>query len=113
MSEQVVQLTESSFEQKVLRSPQPVLVDFWAEWCMPCRFLAPVVESVAKEYASKVTVGKLNVDEHPAIAAQYGITGIPTLLLFKNGKVVESVVGVVPKEQIVKLINKHVLAAVA
>jgi len=112
MSEQVVHITDASFNAEVLKSTKPVLIDFWASWCMPCRFVAPVVESIAKEYSAHIKVGKVDVDENPATATQYGISGIPTLLLFKEGKVVDSVVGAVPKEQIVQMIKKHATAAV-
>ena len=109
MNEHVLQLTDASFNNDVLKSEQPVLVDFWAEWCMPCRFVGPVVEAVAKDYTGRIKVGKVNVDDNPNIASQYGINSIPTLMLFKGGKMVDSVVGAVPKEQIVKMINKHTL----
>ena len=92
MSKEVV-LTDSGFKQEVLASSTPVLVDFWAEWCAPCRALAPVVEKIAEANAGKIKVGKLNVDENPETAQQYGIQGIPTLLLFKGGQVVHQMVG--------------------
>jgi thioredoxin 1 len=111
MSELVLQLTDASFNTDVLKSEQPVLVDFWAEWCMPCRFVGPVVEAVAKDYSGQVKVGKVNVDDNPKTASQYGINSIPTLMLFKGGKMVDSVIGAVAKEQIVKMINKHTTTA--
>ena len=92
MSQEVV-LTDSNFKSEVLQSATPVLVDFWAEWCGPCRALAPVVEKIAAANAGKVKVGKLNVDENPESAQQYGIQGIPTLLIFKEGKVAHQIVG--------------------
>lgn len=88
-----VTVTDANFKQEVLSSQTPVLLDFWAEWCAPCRALAPVVEKIAEANAGKVKVGKLNVDENPEAAQQYGIQGIPTLLLFKGGKVVHQIVG--------------------
>ena len=113
MSELVSNVSESDFEKNVLQSSQPVLVDFWAEWCGPCRMLGPTVEAVAKEYASSATVVKLNVDESPAVAARYGVRGIPTLILFKDGQEAERVVGAVPKETISRLIDKHVAGEAA
>jgi len=107
MDQQVMHFEDSTFNSQVLQSTQPVLVDFWAEWCMPCRFVAPVVEAIAKEYAGKVKVGKLDVDANPETASRYGINSIPTLLVFKNGKVAGSVVGAVPKEKIQQLLNKN------
>ncbi|MBN2355843.1 thioredoxin [candidate division KSB1 bacterium] len=108
MSEHVQQFTDTNFTKEVLEAEQPVLVDFWAAWCMPCRFVAPVVESLATEYAGKVKVGKVDVDSNPAIAGNYGISSIPTLAIFKNGKVVDGVVGAAPKEHLQKLLDKHV-----
>lgn len=96
-------LTEANFEEEVLKSSIPVLVDFWATWCGPCMMLAPTVEEIAKEYAGKVKVGKVNVDEAVELAKKYGIMSIPTLIMFKNGKISDKVIGFVPKEQIVKM----------
>ncbi len=98
-------LTEQNFEAEVLRSERPVLVDFWATWCGPCRMLAPTLEELAKEYADRVTVGKINVDEQPALAMRFGIQSIPTVMLFKDGQVVQTVVGFRPKEQFVQMIE--------
>ena len=90
-------LTEENFKREVLASELPVLVDFWAAWCGPCRALSPLVEELAEEYAGRAKVGKLNVDEHPGVAAKYGIRSIPTLLVFQNGEVIDSAIGAVPK----------------
>ena len=90
--------TETGFQQDVLNSAQPVLVDFWADWCGPCHVMAPVIDELATEFAGRVTVGKVNVDDEPALAVQYGIRSIPTLLLFKQGKVIDRTLGVVPKQ---------------
>ncbi len=95
-------LTDTNFETEVLKSDVPVLVDFWAEWCYPCRMIAPVVEEIARDYAGKLKVGKLNTDENRFTPSQYGISGIPTLLLFKNGEVVDRIVGALPKHSIVE-----------
>ena len=92
-----VQVTSQNFDAEVLQAKDPVLVDFWAPWCGPCRVIAPAVEEMATQYAGKLKVGKLNVDDDPMVAQRYGITGIPALLFFKNGQVVDTVVGAVPK----------------
>ncbi len=102
----VIQVGDSNFEEEILKSDIPALVDFWASWCAPCRAIAPIVEGMAKNYADKVKVAKLNVDENPSTPGKYGVRGIPTLILFKDGEVVDQVVGAVPKSQIVNLIEK-------
>jgi thioredoxin 1 len=92
-----LEFTDSNFEEKVLQSDKPVLVDFWAEWCGPCRMVGPIVEELAKDYEGKAVIGKVNVDNNPAISAQFGIRNIPTILFFKNGQIVDKQVGAVPK----------------
>ncbi len=103
----IMELTDANFDQEVLKSEQPVLIDFWAVWCGPCRALAPIVDEVAQSYSGKVKVMKMNVDENPGTPGRYGIRGIPTLLIFKGGQVKEQIVGYVPKETIEKAIDKH------
>ncbi len=100
-------LTDENFETEILNSELPCLVDFWAPWCGPCRMVGPIVEEIAKEYQGKLKVGKLNVDEAPKTASQYGVMSIPTLSIFKGGERVDTVVGVRPKEDIVSRINLH------
>jgi thioredoxin 1 len=107
-SENVQTLTDANFEHTVNQTPQPVLVDFWAEWCGPCRRLAPTVDELAKDYTGRVIVAKMNVDENPATPMRFSIRGIPTLLLFKGGQLVEQVVGLADKDSLKKLIDKHV-----
>ncbi len=107
MAGNILEVTDSNFDKEVLQAPVPVLVDFWAEWCGPCRMLAPTVETLAKEYEGKVKVAKVNVDENMATATRYGIQGIPTLLLFKSGQVREQLVGMQPKSAVERAINKH------
>ncbi len=92
-----IEITDSNFDEVVLKSDKPVLVDFWAEWCGPCRMVGPIVEELAKEYEGKAIVGKVNVDNNPKISMNYGIRNIPTLLIFKNGEIVDKQVGAVPK----------------
>ncbi len=100
--------TDSAWDTEVLNSELPVLVDFWAEWCGPCRMIGPTVDAVADEYNGKLKVGKLNVDDNGGSAARYNVRGIPTLLLFKGGKVVEQRVGAVSKSDLVKMVESHV-----
>ena len=106
MAENVIQVTDASFEQEILQSPLPALVDFWASWCAPCRMIGPVVEELAGEYDGRLKVAKMNVDENANTPSQYGIRGIPALLIFKNGELVDQVVGAVPKAQVVSIIEK-------
>ncbi len=101
-------ISDSNFESEVLKSTKPVLIDFWAEWCGPCRMVGPIVEQLAEEYNGKVMIGKVNVDENPAIASQYGIRSIPSLLVFSNGKVEEQIVGAVPKSRLQNSLNKYI-----
>jgi thioredoxin 1 len=108
MSEHVQPVTDGSFEQEVLKSETVVLVDFWAEWCGPCRMLAPIVEAVAKQYAGAAHVFKLNVDDNPSITQRYGIQAIPTLILFQDGEEKERIMGVASNEAISRMIKKHI-----
>ena len=100
-----ITLTKDNFEQEVLKSDIPVLVDFWAVWCGPCQMLAPTIEELAKEYEGKVKVGKVNVDEEPELARQYGIMSIPTLIYFKDGQIAKQTMGVQPKENIAAMMK--------
>ena len=107
MAENTFAATDGNFEQEVLKSSVPVLVDFWAAWCVPCKMIAPTLEELGAEFAGKARVGKVNVDENKATAGRYGIRGIPTLLLFKGGEVKEQLVGVHSRQEISQLITKH------
>lgn len=105
MSNGIVNVSDDTFEEEVLKSPTPVLVDYWAEWCGPCKMIAPVLEEVAKEYAGRLKVAKLNIDENPATPPKYGIRGIPTLMIFKNGQVEATKVGAMSKSQLTAFID--------
>jgi len=96
----IVVLTQENFPKEVLQSPQPVLVDFWAEWCGPCKMLSPILDELAQEYDGRVRIGKVNIDEHQGLAAQYGIRSIPTLLLFQQGQVADQIVGLRSKREL-------------
>ena len=106
-AENVQTFTDGNFDESVLKSTGPVLVDFWAEWCGPCRRIAPTVDALATEYLGKVTVGKLNVDDNPNTSMKFQVLSIPTLLIFKGGQVVESIVGLAHKDVLVKALDKH------
>jgi thioredoxin 1 len=105
-SENVHTFTDDNFEKEVLQSEIPVLVDFWATWCAPCKAIAPLIDTVAAEYEGRIKVGKVNVDDNPATPGKYGVRGIPTVILLKDGKVVDQVVGAIPKAQLEALIQK-------
>ena len=107
MAGNVLTFTDANFQTEVLSSQQPVLVDFWAPWCGPCRMVGPIVEELAGSYAGKVKVGKLNTDDNPNVASRYGIMSIPTILLFKNGEIVDRIVGAVPKKDFEKMLTTH------
>ena len=106
-SNNILTLTSSNFDDETKKACEPILVDFWAEWCGPCRIVAPVLEQIAVDYKGRARVGKVNVDEHSGIAARYGVQSIPTLLLFKQGKVVEQYIGATSKDVLIKLLDKH------
>lgn len=108
MSANIVHVSDQSFEQEVLKASGPVLVDFWAEWCGPCKMIAPILDEIAEEYTGKVKIIKLNIDENPATPPKYGIRGIPTLMLFKDGNVEATKVGAVSKSQLTAFLDSNI-----
>ncbi len=102
-----LEITDANFEETVLKSDKPVIIDFWAEWCGPCRMVGPIVEEIGQDYEGKVVVGKLNVDHNPTVTMKYGIRNIPTVLYFKGGEVVDKQVGAVPKQVLVGKLETH------
>lgn len=107
MSDKILYTSDAAFEEDVLKADQPVLVDYWAEWCGPCKMIAPILDEIAEEYAGKVKVAKLNIDENPSTPPKYGIRGIPTLMLFKNGDVEATKVGALSKSQLTAFLDQH------
>ena len=105
-SDKIINVTDATFEAEVLKADKPTLIDFWASWCAPCKAIAPIVDELAAEYEGKVKVTKMNVDENPSTPSKYGVRGIPTLLLFKGGNVVDQKVGAVPKSQLAEMLKK-------
>jgi thioredoxin 1 len=108
VSGDILHVTDDSFEQEVLKSEQPVLVDYWAEWCGPCKMIAPILDEIAGEYADRIKIAKLNIDENPGTPPKYGIRGIPTLMLFKGGNVEATKVGAVSKSQLTAFIDSNI-----
>ena len=103
-----IEITDANFQQEVIKSNTPVLIDFWAAWCGPCKMIGPIVEEIAKEYEGKLKVGKVDVDSNPEISMQFGIRSIPTLMVFKGGKVVEQIIGAVPKRNLMEKVLPNV-----
>jgi len=111
VNKDVVVLTDDNWKKEVIEADGPVLVDFWAEWCPPCRMIAPSIDALAAAYSGRARVGKLNVDENPAVAQTFGVRSIPTLLVFKSGQVVDQQIGALPQPRIAEMIEKHLVAA--
>ncbi|MDD5033725.1 MAG: thioredoxin TrxA [Methylococcaceae bacterium] len=107
MSDNILKLSDDNFDDKVLKAGNPVLVDYWAEWCGPCKMIAPILEEIARDYQGKLTVAKLNIDENPSTPQRYGVRGIPTLMLFKNGEVEATKVGALSKSQLATFIDTN------
>jgi thioredoxin 1 len=107
VSNAIVQITDATFQAEVLEADQPVLIDYWAEWCGPCKMIAPILDALADEYAGKLKIGKLNIDDNPETPASFGVRGIPTLMLFKNGEVVATKVGALSKSQLAAFLDSH------
>ena len=110
-SNKPVVITDADFDNRVLKADLPVLLDFWATWCGPCKMIAPVLEELAAEHADKITVGKLDVDNNPGVAMRYGVSSIPTLILFKNGQEADRIIGFMPKERLLAKLKPHLAAA--
>lgn len=108
MSETIHHISDATFEAEVIKSDRPVLIDYWAEWCGPCKMIAPILNEIAEEYAGKLKVAKLNIDENPATPPKYGIRGIPTLMLFKDGEVEATKVGALSKSQLTAFLDQHI-----
>ena len=108
MSEHIIHTSDDAFEQDVLQSPLPVLVDYWAEWCGPCKMIAPILDDISKEYANRLKIAKLNIDDNQQTPPKYGIRGIPTLMLFKNGNVEDTKVGALSKSQLTAFIDSNI-----
>jgi len=108
MSEHIHSVSDATFDAEVIQSPLPVLVDYWAEWCGPCRMIAPILDEISTEYAGRLTIAKLNVDENQEVPGKYGVRGIPTLMLFKNGNIEATKVGVLSKSQLTAFIDSHI-----
>jgi thioredoxin 1 len=112
LNEKIVELNSENWNREVLESKDPVLVDFWAEWCAPCRMIAPLLDAMAVEYSGRLKVAKLDVDHNPEVAGRYDVRSIPTLLVFRGGQVVEQRVGALPKHELARLVDRHTNAAV-